>query len=58
MRSERFAIDARAASAATLDQVRAMLRSLLADRFKLMLRREAQTRPVYELVPAAAWAQD
>lgn len=51
-RSERFAIEARAAGSTTADEVRAMLRSLLADRFRLVLRREARTMPVYELVPA------
>ena len=52
VRSERFAIEARAAGPATADEVRAMLRSLLAERFRLRLRREVRTMPVYELVPA------
>lgn len=52
VRSERFQIEARTAGVATAEQVRAMLQSLLADRFRLMLHREARTMPVYELVPA------
>ena len=32
--------------------MRGMLQSLLADRFKLTLRRETRTMPVYELVVA------
>jgi len=51
-RSVRFEIEARAAGTPTADEVRAMFRSLLADRFRLILRREARTLPVYELVPA------
>ena len=52
MRSDRYAIEATAAGNATPDQMRAMLQSLLADRFKLTLRRETRTLPVYELVVA------
>jgi uncharacterized protein (TIGR03435 family) len=52
VRSDRYAIDARAADNATPDQMRAMLQSLLADRFKLTLRREARRLAVYELVVA------
>jgi bla regulator protein BlaR1 len=50
--SDRFAIEARAAAGTTTDQLRGMLQSLLADRFKLTLRRETRTLPIYELVEA------
>jgi bla regulator protein BlaR1 len=52
VQSDRFEIEARPAGGATPDQIRAMLQSLLAERFQLTLRREARTRPVYELVAA------
>ena len=51
VRSDRYAIEARAAGNATEDE---MLQSLLADRFKLTLLRETRTLPVYELVVADA----
>jgi uncharacterized protein (TIGR03435 family) len=51
--SDRYAIEAKAADTATPDQLRAMLQSLLADRFKLTLRRETRQAPVYELVVAS-----
>ena len=54
VRSDRYAIDARAAGNATGDEMRAMLQSLLADRFQLTLLRETRTLPVYELVVADA----
>jgi uncharacterized protein (TIGR03435 family) len=47
--SERYDIDARAGGPATPDQIRLMLQSLLADRFKLTFRRETRQMPVYEL---------
>jgi uncharacterized protein (TIGR03435 family) len=47
--SDRYLIDARTPADATADQKRAMLQSLLADRFHLTLRRETRTLPVYEL---------
>ena len=50
--SDRYFIDARTPADATADQKRAMLQSLLADRFQLTLRRETRTLPVYELVVA------
>lgn len=50
--SERYDIDARTGGPATADQIRVMLQSLLADRFKLTFRRETRQMPVYELVPA------
>jgi uncharacterized protein (TIGR03435 family) len=54
VRSDRYAIDATTAGNATGDEMRAMLQSLLADRFKLTLLRETRTLPVYELVVADA----
>ena len=51
--SDRYAIEATTAGQATPDQLRAMLQSLLADRFKLTLRRETRRMPVYELAAAS-----
>ena len=51
--SDRYAIEATAGGTAPLDQLRAMLKSLLADRFALTLRRETRQLPVYELVVAS-----
>src|SRR5688572_17674232 len=46
-----YEIEARAAEGTTLsmEQARAMLRTLLADRFKLTVRREPKSTPVYAL---------
>ncbi|HET9467053.1 MAG TPA: TIGR03435 family protein [Vicinamibacterales bacterium] len=52
VRSDRFEIEARTAGPASAGEVRGMFRSLLADRFRLMVRLEARTMPVYELVAA------
>lgn len=49
--SARYNVEAIAPSVATTEEMRAMLRSLLADRFKLLLRRETQQGRVVELVP-------
>jgi uncharacterized protein (TIGR03435 family) len=50
--SERFDIDARAAETGIgREQYQAMLQSLLADRFQLMVHHEQRTLPVYELLP-------
>jgi len=49
--SDRYDVDARAAEGTTFEQMRPMLESLLADRFKLVLRHETRQLPVYELVP-------
>jgi uncharacterized protein (TIGR03435 family) len=46
--TDRYRIEARAGNA-TPDQVRSMLQSLLAERFRLTLRREVRRLPVYEL---------
>ncbi len=48
--SERYDVSARADGPATFEQMRPMLRSLLADRFKLTLRRGTREVPFYELV--------
>ncbi len=51
--SDRYDIIAKAEDGkATLDQMRPMLQSLLADRFKLTVHREVRELPIYELVPA------
>ena len=50
--SDRYDVDARAPEDTTFEQMRPMLQSLLADRFKLILGRETRQLPVYELVPA------
>jgi uncharacterized protein (TIGR03435 family) len=52
--SDRYDIDAKAASDASLDEMRPMLQSLLTERFKLTLHREIKELPVYELVVARA----
>jgi uncharacterized protein (TIGR03435 family) len=47
-----YDVVARAGQAVSADQLRLMLQSLLADRFKLALHREARTGPRYRLVVA------
>lgn len=49
---ERYDVDAKADGSTSFDQMRPMLQALLADRFKLAVRRERRTGRVYELVPA------
>jgi uncharacterized protein (TIGR03435 family) len=49
---ERFDIEARASASATKDEMRLMMQSLLADRFKLVLHRETREGPVFALVLA------
>jgi uncharacterized protein (TIGR03435 family) len=50
-KTERFDIEARAAnSSPTKDQMRLMMQSLLADRFKLMVHTESRQLPVFALV--------
>jgi uncharacterized protein (TIGR03435 family) len=46
-----FDVEARTGVAATDDQVRQMMRSVLEDRFKLKTHRETRNLPAYELVP-------
>ncbi len=50
--SDRYDITAKSESDATFAQMRPMLQSLLADRFKLALHRELKELPVYDLVAA------
>jgi len=50
--TERFAIQARAATPSTKNQMRLMMQSLLADRFKLAIHFETQEKPVFALVLA------
>jgi uncharacterized protein (TIGR03435 family) len=52
MNEERYTIEARAERAVTGAEMGAMLRSLLADRFKLKVRVETRELPVYVLVTA------
>lgn len=47
---QRFDIEARAAGNVSKDQMRLMMQSLLADRFKLATHEETQEEPVYDLV--------
>lgn len=51
-REERFDLDARAPATSTKDQMRLMMQSILADRFKLATHWESHDGPVYELVLA------
>jgi hypothetical protein len=51
VRTDRYEVDARAEGSATFEQMRPMLQALLADRFKLTLRRETRQLPVYDLLP-------
>lgn len=50
--SEHYDISAKAEGPATPDQLQLMMQTLLADRFKLSLRRETKEMPVYALVVA------
>jgi uncharacterized protein (TIGR03435 family) len=52
--NDRFDIEARAEATPTKDQVRLMMQSLLADRFRLFTHTEKQTEPVFHLVMAKA----
>jgi uncharacterized protein (TIGR03435 family) len=49
--STRYDIEAIASGVTTHDQMRPMLRTLLSDRFKLILKRDTRTLPVFELLP-------
>jgi uncharacterized protein (TIGR03435 family) len=53
-RALRFDIEARGPASATKDQMRLMMQSLLADRFKLTLHREMRDLPVFALVAVKA----
>src|SRR5579863_6906580 len=48
--SDGFEIDAKAENPTSYEQIRLMLQTLLADRFKLKVRRETREEPVYALV--------
>ena len=48
--AERFDIEARASGNPTKDQMRVMMQSLLADRFKLVVHTETRQAPVFALV--------
>jgi uncharacterized protein (TIGR03435 family) len=50
--SEQYDITARASEAASENQLRLMLRALLAERFRLTLHRKTEQRPVYSLIVA------
>jgi uncharacterized protein (TIGR03435 family) len=50
--SERYDIAAKASASASEQELRVMLRALLADRFKLKTRLETKEKPVYTLVVA------
>jgi uncharacterized protein (TIGR03435 family) len=52
LESDRYDMEARAAGPASLPQLRLMLRTLLADRFKLKFHREARELRIYSLTPA------
>jgi uncharacterized protein (TIGR03435 family) len=47
---DNFDIEARSQTNPTKDQMRLMVQSLLADRFKLVMHTENKTKPIYELV--------
>ena len=50
--SERFDVAGRTAASATRDEISAMVRTLLAERFRLRSHRETREMPVYALVSA------
>src|ERR1700722_2359112 len=52
LESDRYDMEAKAAGPAALPQLRLMLRTLLADRFKLKFHRETRELRIYSLVPA------
>lgn len=52
VRNDRYDIEARTSEPATKDQMRLMMQSLLAERFKLQVHREAREVPVFGLVLA------
>jgi len=54
VRNMHYDIEARAAEPATKDQMRLMMQSLLAERFKLAVHWETREAPVFALVPATA----
>lgn len=57
LNAERYDIVAKVENPASLEQLRQMMRDLLADRFKVTLHHEMRTLPVYELVTAKRGAK-
>ncbi len=57
MDSERFNIEAIGDPETDLDETRLMIRSLLADRFRLRLHRDTREAPVYALIPVKKGSQ-
>lgn len=57
MDSERFNIEAIGDPKASLDETRVMIRTLLADRFRLRWHREMRETPVFALIPAKKGSQ-
>ena len=53
-KSDRFDMVAQAEREPTRDELRSMLQSLLADRFKLLVHRETKEQPIYVLTLASA----
>jgi hypothetical protein len=54
MRSTRFDVEARIGGDATIDTARTMARTLLAERFRLVIHTETRQLPIYELMMARA----
>jgi len=52
VKEEHYDIQARAEGNPTKDELRAMMRALLADRFQMVVRRETREMPVFDLVIA------
>jgi len=52
LRTERFDINAKAAEPVSTEQLRLMLQTLLADRFRMVVHHETREEPVYALVLA------
>ena len=57
IRRDRFAIDAKAPSAATVPQMRLMMQSLLEDRFKVVMHKETRETRLYSLTRARSDGQ-
>ena len=52
VREERFDVQARANASVTRDETRLMLQTMLAERFRLRIRKESRALPIFELVRA------
>ncbi len=57
LKSDRYVIAARTSAPANDDQLKAMLRTLLADRFKLTVHRETKDLAVYAITPSKGGAR-